>query len=244
MYVDYSDSNKKISQGWNIVGEEGGEAKVTGETNIINEGFREGEPREFVNGEQAAANNFFGYGNNGAYDEWEKGLKPAERSTLEDYTGNSKGKNIAKGNYREINEPLREQLPMEEDLQNRVENINNAMNKYELGDDLIVYRGCDGKLFGGLEDADDIRKNYLGRVVRDRGFVSTSAVKGKQFIQKNIQLKIRVPHGRGRGAFISPFSHFPTEHEFLIKNNSSFRVTDVYSQQGSNYTWVEMDLLT
>ena len=134
MYVDYSDSNKKISQGWSIVGKEGDEAKVTGETNIINEGFRPGEPQEFVNGAQAAANNFFGYGNDGTYDEWEERLKMPERTSLADYTGNSR----VRGNFRELNEPLRNQLPMDKDLEDRVNLINNAMNKYEPGDDLIV----------------------------------------------------------------------------------------------------------
>ena len=38
LYVDYSDTNKKISQGWSIVGKEDNEAKVTGETNIIHLG--------------------------------------------------------------------------------------------------------------------------------------------------------------------------------------------------------------
>ncbi len=240
LYVDYSDTNKKISQGWSIVGKEGNEAKVTGETNIINEGFRQGEPQEFINGEQDAANNFFGYGNDGTYDDWEERLKLPERTSLADYTGNSR----VRGNFRELNEPMRNEQPMEKDLQDRVKHINNAMNKYELGDDLIVYRGCSGDLFGGLYDADEIRKNYLGRVVRDRGFVSTSAVKGKQFTKKSIQLKIRIPHGRGRGAFISPLSHYPKEHEFLLKNNSSFRVTNVYSEPAKHYTWVEMDLIT
>ena len=240
LYVDYSDTNKNISQGWSLVGKEGGEAKVTGETNIINEGFRPGESKEFINGEQSAANDFFGYGNDGTYDDWEARLKAPERFSLADYTGNSR----VRGNFREINTPLRDQLPMEKDLQNRVKQINNAMNKYELGDDLFVYRGCSGDLFGGLYEADEIRKNYLGRVVRDRGFVSTSAIKGKQFIKKNIQLKIRVPHGKGRGAFISPLSHYPQEHEFLLKNNSSFRVTNVYSDPAQHHTWVEMDLIT
>ena len=210
----------------------------------VNEGFREGEPKEFIDGEQHAANKFFGYGNDGAYDKWADHLKEPERTALADYTGNSKGDNKADVNYRKINESLRDQLPLEEDIQNRMENINNAMNKYELGDDLIVYRGCDEKLFGGLVDADEIRKNYLGRVVRDRGFVSTSAVKGKQFKQKKIQLKIRIPHGKGRGVFISPISHFPKEHEFLLKNSSAFRVTDVHSDNFNHNTWVEMDLIT
>ena len=245
LYVDYSSDTEKLSNGWNIVGkDENNEAQVTGETNIVNEGFRDGEPKEFIDGEQSEANKFFGYGNDGAYDEWEERLKLPERTALADYTGTAHGANKVTGNYNEINEPLRDQVPLDRDIQNRVEKINNAMNKYELGDDMIVYRGCDSKLFGGLDDADDIKKYYFGRVVRDRGFVSTSAVKGKQFTKKKIQLKIRIPRGKGRGAFISPLSHFPKEHEFLIKNSSSFRITDVYNEPRNNNTWVEMDLIT
>lgn len=243
--MDYSSDTEKLSNGWNIVGkDENNEAQITGETNIVNEGFREGEPKEFIDGEQSEANKFFGYGNEGVYDEWEERLKLPERTALADYTGKAHGPNKVNGNYNEINEPLRDQVPLNRDIENRVEKIKNAMNKYELGDDLIVYRGCDSKMFGGLKDAEDIKKCFLGRVVRDRGFVSTSAVKGKQFTKMRIQLKIKIPRGKGRGAFISPLSHFPKEHEFLLKNNSSFRVTDVYSDPRNNYTWVEMDLLT
>ena len=245
LYVDYSSDTEKLSNGWNIVGkDENNEAQITGETNIVNEGFREGEPKEFIDGEQSEANKFFGYGNEGVYDEWEERLKLPERTALADYTGKAHGPNKVNGNYYEINEPLRDQVPLNRNIENRVEKIKNAMNKYELGDDLIVYRGCDNKMFGGLKDAEDIKKCFLGRVVRDRGFVSTSAVKGKQFTKMRIQLKIKIPRGKGRGAFISPLSHFPKEHEFLLKNNSSFRVTDVYSDPRNNYTWVEMDLLT
>ena len=245
LYVDYNSNTEKLSNDWNIVGkDENNEAQITGETNIRNEGFREGEPKEFIDGQQDEANKFFGYGNDGVFDNWEARLKLPEMHTLTDYTGKAHGPNKVPGNYKDVNEPLREQLPLDRDIQDRVEKINNAMNKYELGDDMIVYRGCDSKLFGGLDDAEDIKKVYLGRVVRDRGFVSTSAVKGKQFTQMKIQLKIKIPRGKGRGAFISPFSHFPQEHEFLLKNNSTFRVTDAYSNPSTNHTWVEMDMLT
>ena len=236
IYTDYSD-NENIRKGWNLVEKDGDDAKVTGEATIQKEGLGPGDSKSFADGEQTAASNFFGAGNGGTFDNWRANLKPDELTALKDYTGN-----LNKGSFGEFNEPLRKQKPLSEDLQNRLKSINNAMNNYDLPEDLTVYRGVTSEMFGGLYDAEKIKKYYMGRTIRDRGFVSTSAVKGKQF-KKGIQLKIRVPRGKGRGAFLSPFSRYQHEHEFLLKNSSSFKITNVYHDDSDDKTWVEMDLI-
>ena len=235
IYVDYSD-NEDIRKGWNLVEKDGDSAKVTGEAMMQKEGLGPGAPKTFADGDETEASNFFGAGNNGTFDKWKADLKPDELTALTDYTGN-----FNKGSFGEFNVPLRKKKPLAKDLQNRLKSINNAMNKYELPEDLEVYRGVTADMFGGLLDAEKIKKYYMGRTMRDRGFVSTSSIQGKQF-KKGIQLKIKVPKGKGRGALLSPFSKYPKEHEFLMKNSSAFHVTNVYHNDSDDKTWVELEL--
>lgn len=242
MYVNYSSDREKLSKGWNLVGKnELDDVDVAGETTIRQDGLGPGEPASFsaARNEDKKASDFLGVNNQGAYDKWKADLKPEEEQALKDYTGN-----IDEGGFRDYNVPLRKQEPLPPLIQNRLGMINDAMNRFDLPGDLTLYRGSSPDLFGQLTDADKIRKYYVGRVVRDRGFVSTSAVQGKQFTNKMIQLKIRVPKGKGRGALISPFSRYPNENEFLLKNSSAFLVTDAYHSDIDDKIWVEMDLLT
>ena len=129
-----------------------------------------------------------------------------------------------------------------------------AINEYELGADLIVYRAADNYIVGQTSEPDEIKKRFIDKQlpVSDKGFMSTSAVKGSnhQFVKDNtISYIIKVPKGKGRGAYISPMSDYSAEDEFLLQHGSSFlvknayKVDDVWDNKPIQRTVVELELI-
>ncbi len=129
-----------------------------------------------------------------------------------------------------------------------------AINEYELGADMIVYRAADNFIVGQTSEPDEIKKRFIDKQlpVSDKGFMSTSAVKGSNqgFVTKDtISYIIKVPKGKGRGAYISPISEFSAEDEFLLQHGSSFlvknayKVDDVWKNEPIQRTVVELELI-
>lgn len=163
------------------------------------------------------AYNFFGVGgSDGAYPVWERAITNGERESTVLYTGSA---------YTSINGILRGVGIEKASAQMRgtIENIDKAIEKFELKKNLTVYRGSSAQLIGGYTTAEEINANLKGAIVRDKGFMSTSAVHKSAF-SGAVKYEIRVPKGKGRGAFVAPISHFKHENEFLLKRGSYFRV--------------------
>ena len=210
--------------------------------------------QEFTRWDQAYK--FFGVNNGGTYDKWERGLSGNQRKAIHGYSnmGYTGDFQTINGALRDIPDEsygsLREGLAAVPDLQNkgktrkilgnRIDLIDSALAGFDLRKPLTVYRGSTAKLLGDETDPKRIMDRYGGRTVRDKGFTSTSAVKGSQFGNSEIQYIITVPPGKGRGAFIAPIAQIHTENEFLLKRNTSFVVKKAYREQ--NQTFVEMEV--
>lgn len=195
------------------------------------------EGRELTDETEAA--DFLGMDKKGANSRWLSSLTKEERSALEHYTLDK-----GEGNYNEVNTPLRTGVNQTRDkdswrslsteetekLDRQRTDMDSAIEKYELKEPMIVHRGSSADMLGGLTDPDKIMQRFGGRVVRDRGYVSTSVLEKEGFEDDNhyIHYKISVPAGKGHGAFISPLSHFHHEQEFLLKRNTSFVVMNAY----------------
>lgn len=163
------------------------------------------------------AYNFFGVGgSDGAYPVWEKAITSGERDATVYYTGSA---------YTSINKLLRNDGydSSSGQMRNTIDNIDKAISKFDLKKNLTVYRGSGAQLVGGYTTAAEINANMKGAIVRDKGFMSTSAVHGSQFSGK-LKYEIKVPKGKGRGAFVAPISHFKHENEFLLKRGTQFKV--------------------
>ena len=74
----------------------------------------------------------------------------------------------------------------------------------------------------------------------ERGYCSTSVVKGSFTIPDSpqIHMKIHVPKGKGIGVYVSPFSDFDDEQEFLLARGTVFDV--IHIQNNGNTVEVEL----
>ena len=157
---------------------------------------------------------------------WQGFINSAERQAVIDYTGSA---------YSSINNQLRQNgydtAPT--GLKEKIDRIDAAIAKFTLDKTLTVIRGSSAHLVGGYTTAAEINANLKGAIVRDKGFMSTSAVTGSEF-PGQIKYEITVPKGKGRGAFVAPISQYHTENEFLLKRGSLFKVlgahTDTHGQ--------------
>lgn len=158
---------------------------------------------------------FFGVKSGGSYDEWERDVTFEERYATQVYTGTS---------YRRINRYLRtgEFGPYDEqEIKTLVNDIDASIAKFDLKRGITVFRGAGSELIGGAKSVEEINA-MKGTVVRDKGFFSTTTTREKSF--NGMKYEVKVPKGRGRGAWVAPISGIPSENEFLLKRNTNFRI--------------------
>lgn len=180
-----------------------------------------------------------------SYKAWKSKTTEEERDTIRDYTGSD---------YTYINRALRNNsvlasMMSDEAKAERFEQaskISSGISKYDLNDNIIVYRGVsldalginavfDSKISEGMKD-------LVGTVYKDKGFMSTSAVKSSSFTSKEAVMSIKVPKGKGRGAWVSPISLYPYENEFLLQRSSSLKITK--AERGTGGKWeIEAELI-
>jgi len=175
--------------------------------------------RAFKTGEVSKSEAFFGLNQqNGMDNSWRHGLTLAQFEAMRRYTGSD---------YVDINNALRRlQLASSPaDIQRCVDNMTEAISKFQLKKSITVFRGASSSIFGGHKTAAEINAMAkAGAHLTDRGFMSTSASFGAEF-SGNYKFVITVPAGTGRGAYVAPFSHFRSENEFLLQRNTTFRIT-------------------
>ena len=160
-----------------------------------------------------AASRYFG----GSVATWEKSLTENERLAVEKYSGNY---------YRVVNNYLRGRYVDSDfkaaelrELKATIENLDSAIEKFVLTDNVKVYRQCDYRMLKLL-------KNSPEGIFRDEGYFSTSAVLGS-VTSKDITLEIEILKGNGRGAFIDSLSVNKGENEFLVARNSEFKILKI-----------------
>lgn len=171
-------------------------------------------------------------------------LNTDEQRVIRDYTGSGAGR---------VNEFLRSR---EEEMaeifgvsdkfsfnQNKkdVENLRNAIAKFELKESIVTYRAQNIK--DAFEKVEDL-KTLIGTEYVDRGFMSTTPIykvvdEYADSNCKNMIFEIKLKKGKGKGAYINELSGFKNqEYEFLIRDNTKFTITDVYEDDG--YTKIRM----
>lgn len=136
-------------------------------------------------------------------------LTPEQNSAIRSYTGSL---------YIDVNEALRREKlewlsPRERESVPRI--IEALKNAPPIKEDMVVYRGS--------EDFDP--KLKIGDKMIDKGFMSTTTKKGKEF--SGTKYEILVPAGSKGGAFIKEISMHEHEREFLFAPGAGFRVIDV-----------------
>lgn len=103
--------------------------------------------------------------------------------------------------------------------------IAKEISKFELQDNIIVYRYTNRKWFGYLFQG---LKPRVGKMFTDKGFMSTTLVPQllKEFAKNhryNCILKLYLPKGT-KGAYLKFDNSILNEQEFLLPLNSTFRL--------------------
>lgn len=169
-----------------------------------------------------------------AFGQWFPKLTQEEHSAIRLYTGTM---------YTHINNFLRK--TMEEWkfaagalklVKQIIPDIQSGLDKFVLSQPITVYRKMANK---------DIKIFQNHEVVKDLGFISTTPIKGsynpRKYWNGCIDIKIKVPAGKGVGAWVAPISGAKRENEFLLNRNTDFKVLSV---QKNELGWdVELEVL-
>lgn len=159
-------------------------------------------------------------------EDWAPKLNADEKKSITDYTGDD---------YIDINDWLRKGMAYDDEwLEDTVNNIDNAIDKYELKQSISVIRGTSSQIMRRLDyKLDD---SIIGETFRDPAYLSSSVSKdvANGFAEKTtmdiggdkVFIQFDIPAGKGRGAYINSFNGYD-EKEFLIKRDAPFEFYEV-----------------
>jgi len=148
--------------------------------------------------------------------EWIKDLTPDERDAINQYTGSD---------YEFINDHLRGKRNYPA-LNTVIDNISSGLRKFNLKENIIVFRAWDTDLFR-------VPTNKLvGTIFTEKGFYSTSLLREKalEFSHRYVA-EVRVPAG-ARGAPVREISKLPNEFEFLMDRGTRLRILEAKDRDG------------
>lgn len=169
---------------------------------------------------------------------WDKQLSQNEKQSINAYTTNvGKLINLALLNDDDI-------LP---EIQEHIDNIQSAIDKFDLQNDLLAFRGLSKLEFDMIDVGEQTTKSFLqfksttlsNDVAKD--FSSMSAIDSGQdpFDNRRYGLIVNVPKG-ANGAYIKHLSDAPNENEFLLNKGVSYKVIGKYKVENWNYIEIEV----
>ena len=162
-----------------------------------------------------------GRGAGAARNKEQSSLTNEEKKALQQYRGSY---------YSPMNADLRGGYELSKAGKQRVELLDQAIEKQVLSSPMFVYRGVSGDIFGVNRNIDenDIQ-SFVGKTIWDKAYMSTSFSKQDAF-HDDILLSIAVPKGSGVGIDVN--SHLPAqagsagerEREYLIARGQGLRI--------------------
>ena len=157
------------------------------------------------------------------YSEWLNSLSIKEKQAVIDYTGDD---------YWNINSYLRGNSNSLHNIDpNKISEIQSALTKAKLPEDIVVYRGTDMNAienvlkfdkYGEIMNIDGI----VGKVIKDDAFMSTAILKESSFDNKRVSWVINVPQG-SNGAYVAKVSKYPNEAEILFNSGQEMIIKEV-----------------
>lgn len=155
-------------------------------------------------------------------------LPAHERDALVDYSGSS---------YRPINEFLRGNAVGTEQVSSWINDIDSAMSRSSLPEDLVVHRGTGVDHW--LAEHNVTKVSQLeGRVLDEKGYMSAS-LGPAAFGHKPAILHLRVPEG-AEGIWVDGISQNAGERELLLGRGNQIRVTSVVNEGGQHHIYGEI----
>lgn len=155
---------------------------------------------------------------------WADKISKSEKDAIHDYTdgGYAKMNDILRGKLSEEREKAA--LKKDPELYDKMFNIEQAINKFELSEGIKVYR---------IADSDSFNIPKVGDTFHDKGFVSTTTERSVlDDMQGDVIFEIDVSAGKGIGAYIDEFSEYGREQEFLMQRDSEFEVISIKEENG------------
>lgn len=162
---------------------------------------------------------------------WAGLLSDSEKKAIDGYTGTD---------FTDINLNLRTNIDDDLDVNKLITNIDKAISKSRLNDNITVYRVVDQN---GLQGMDV--NNCIGKIYNDKAYMSTAA--SYKDVLDGVDdsftiFKIDVPKGNGNGAYINSLSQYrDEEYEFLLKRDTKCRILKVGEMDGKKM--IEMEVI-
>lgn len=143
--------------------------------------------------------------------------------------------------YGVVNQELRSgKAPEQSEAADTIKNLDDYISSCNLPFGITVFRGAGSELVGGCKSVDEINEKMKGAVVQDKAFVSTSLRQDRAF-DTPMMYEIKVPKGKGIGAYVGDHTGHEGEYEFLLARSSYFRVNGAKESNGK--VVVEMEVV-
>lgn len=166
--------------------------------------------------------------------DWLKNISPEERDGIVTYTSNA---------FENMNRYLRG-MSRETRYADEIEAARSALSKASLPQETIVRRGSGYNMLESLgmgAVTKDNVGNFIGAVVEDKGFVSTSPSPRGGF-PGTIEYVIKLPKG-SQAMYVDSISRYQGEQELLINCGGKFVVEDVEIDDWGYVTKIYMTLI-
>ena len=118
-------------------------------------------------------------------------------------------------------EILSEDNSEDDDIKNLALNLESGISKFNLPDNITIYRRADISLLDYFEKIFE-----SGGIVQDDGFITATTLRIGS-TENELEIYIIVPKGIGHGAYIAPMSITPEECEFVLNRGTFFKVCKV-----------------
>ena len=166
---------------------------------------------------------------------------------FEDSVSTDEAKSVAFYSHtgdKQINSILRSGIA-DDDIKSYVQDLDNIISRFEVPEDVSLYRGSNLDFLYREFNINNL-EDLLGKSYIDKGYTSTSIILDNAFLNKDAVFEIKLPGGKGRGAFISSFSRHFDELEFLIKRNTKFKIVDIREwynpRQKKNVSYIVLEV--
>lgn len=106
-------------------------------------------------------------------------------------------------------------------IKQQVKHLESAISEFELSKSVMFHRLADVSLLNFFRIV-----HANGGYFQDEGFTDTSALH-IDAPENFIEVKILVPLGKGRGAYLAPMSQFPEECQFTLNRGTIYKVLEI-----------------
>lgn len=165
-------------------------------------------------------------------DEWIRAGRRDEFDAIYRYTGDD---------YTKINRALRTGRGSEETWR-LIESLDSAMTRQQVPEPVIVHRGVDSRYTQaqGVDiNSPEEMYSLIGRVLRDKAYMSTSVGARAAFSGMPVKLMVRVPAGH-QAINVDGLTAFPGERELLLRRDTTYIIHSVYKVKGEWYIEAEV----